>query len=129
MRGVVVSGVGEGAFFVGLEWFRDAVKRLASIDPYPGTLNVRLVDAAELDRWRVVSDEAALPVMPPRREDCGGRLVPVRLADESHAAVVIPDVTRHDDDVLEIIAADHLRTRLGLRDGDVMSFAIRREGS
>lgn len=101
------------------------MRDVAGFDPYPGTLNVRLADAADLDRWRTVRDQAALPVTPPRPEDCGGRLVPVRLGAETHAAVVIPDITRYEDDVLEIIAADHLRTCLGLRDDDVVSVVIR----
>ena len=121
LLGAVVSGAGDGAFFVGLEWFRVAVRRVANFDPYPGTLNVRLSDAEALRQWRAVRDDAALSMTPPGPEDCGGRLVPILLDDDSQAAVVIPDVTRYGDELLEVIAPDRLRTRLGLRDGDLMS--------
>lgn len=120
LRGAVVSGVGEGAIFVALEWFRAAVRRAAGFDPYPGTLNVRLVDGDAVERWRRFRDGAGLVVAPPAPGGCGGRLIPVRLDPDVGAAVVVPDVTRYGDDTLEIVAAAHLRTRLGLRDGDLV---------
>ena len=78
----------------------------------------------DVDHWRIARDETAVPLAPPRADDCGGRLVLVHLGDGSRAAVVIPDITRHGDGVLEIVAADHLRTRLGLREGDLVSVAV-----
>lgn len=123
LRGAVVSGAGEGATFVALDWFRAAVQRAAGFDPYPGTLNVRLVDADAVERWRRIRDGAGLVVAPPAPDTCGGRLVPVRLDPDVRAAVVVPDVTRYGDDVLEIVAATHLRTRLGLRDGDLVALS------
>ena len=119
LRGAVVSGVGEGAIFVALDWFRAAVRRAAGFDPYPGTLNVRL-EADAVARWRRLRDGAGLVVAPPGQDGCGGRLVPVRLDPDVAAAVVVPDVTRYGDDTLEVVAATHLRTRLGLRDGDLV---------
>jgi riboflavin kinase len=117
LRGRVVSGVGEGASFVALDWFRRAVRDAVGFDPYPGTLNVRL-DPDAIARWRRIRDGAGVAVAPPAPEACGGRLVPIRLDPDVPAAVVVPDVTRYGDDVLEVVAASHLRSRLSLRDGD-----------
>jgi riboflavin kinase len=102
------------------------VRDVAGFDPYPGTLNVCLADGEELRRWRAIRDEAAVPVIPPRSEDCGGRLVPLLLGEGIRAAIVVPDVTRHGADLLEIIAPVHLRTRFDLRDGDPLSLRIDR---
>ena len=116
--------MGAGAFFVGLDWFRDAVKRVVGFDPYPGTLNVCLADGEELHRWRAIRDEVAVPVAPPESEECGGRLVPILLGDGIRAAIVVPDVTRYGEELLEVIAPVHLRTRLGLGDADVLTLTI-----
>ena len=113
-----MSGVGEGAIFVGLEWFRAAVQRAVGFDPYPGTLNVRLADADGVESWRRIREGSGLAVTPPAPDACGGRLIPIRVGRDVAAAVVVPDLTRYGDDVLEIVAATHLRSRLGLRDGD-----------
>lgn len=118
LRGTVVSGVGEGAVFVRLEWFRAAVRRAVGFDPYPGTLNVKLADAEAVARWRRIRERGGLVVAPSAPAACGGRLIPVDVDPDVVAAVVVPDVTRYGDDVLEIVAATHLRSRLGLSDGD-----------
>lgn len=104
-----------------LEWVRDAVRRAAGFDPYPGTLNLRLLDAGSLQRWRDARERDAQPVVPPTPGQCGGRLVAVVLSPDVPAAVIVPDVTMHADDVLEVVAGEHLRTRLGLRDGDTIT--------
>lgn len=118
LRGAVASGAGVGAGFVGLEWFRAAVRGAAGFDPYPGTLNVRLLDAEALASWRRLRGSAGFTLAPPAADACGGRLIPVCIDPDIAAAVVVPDLTRYGDEVLEIVAASHLRTRLGLRDGD-----------
>lgn len=123
-EGAVVSGVREGAYFLGLDWVRQAIRRVTGFDPYAGTLNLRLLDADALARWRKIRSEAGVPLTPPDSESCGGRLIPALVEDQIQAAVVVPDVTRYGDEVLELIASVHLRTRLGLQDGDLVRLTI-----
>ena len=123
LNGVVASGLGQGAYFMSLHWVRDAVRRLIGFTPYPGTLNVRL-DADMVGVWRRIQD-GAIVLAPPPPEPCGGRLFPVTVAPDVEAAVIVPDVTRYGDDLLELIAPVHLRSRLGLLDGDSVTLQIR----
>jgi CTP-dependent riboflavin kinase len=116
LEGIVASGVGDGARFMAIDWVREAVRRAVGFDPYPGTLNVRLVDGESVRRWRALRERAPLRIAPPG-EGCGGWLVPLVVEPDVPAAVVVPDVTRHGDEVLEIVAAVSLRARLGLHDG------------
>lgn len=44
-------------------------------------------------------------------------------------SVIAPDVTRHDDDLLELIAPVHVHTALGLRDHDRATLLVRPETS
>ena len=117
-HGVVVPGSGEARQFVALEWFRAAVCRATGFDPYPGTLNLRLMNDDAVRRWRMTRELRGLRLTPAAPEACGGRLVRCVVEDRLEAAVVIPDVTRYGDDVLELVAAVHLRACLGLTDGD-----------
>ncbi len=126
--GAVVSGVSEGAYFVRLDWVRSAIRRLAGFDPYPGTLNLRLLNADSLPRWRKIRKDAGVSLASPEPESCGGRLVPALVEDRIQAAVVVPDVTRYGEELLEIIAPVHLRTRLGLQDGDLVRLTIPSRG-
>lgn len=115
-----MSGLGQGAQFMALPWVRDAVRRLVGFDPYPGTLNVRLVDPAMVAAWRRIREGPALRLAPPPPETCGARLFRVVVMPDVAAAVVVPDVTRYGDDVLELVAPVHVRRRLGLQDGDLV---------
>jgi len=118
LEGVVVSGLGQGARFMAIPWVRDAVRRLLGFDPYPGTLNVKLVDPDVIAAWRKIQDGPAVRLAPPPPEACGARLFRVTVAPDVDAAVIVPDVTRYGNDVLELIAAVHLRSHLGLKDDD-----------
>jgi riboflavin kinase len=124
LTGRVSSGVGDAAEFIRLPWVRDAIRRSVGLDPYPGTLNVRLVDAEMLAAWRATMREGtALRLEPPDPHGCGARLFPVVVVPHVAAAIIVPDVTRYGDDVLEVIAAVHLRTALALGDGDRVTLA------
>jgi CTP-dependent riboflavin kinase len=124
LQGVLASGLGQGAHFTRLEWVRHAIRRMIGFDPYPGTLNLRLVDAEMLLAWRRIREEPALLLTPPPPERCGARLFPVVVAPDIRAVVVVPDVTRHGDDVLELVAAVHVRSVLGLQDDDRVRLAF-----
>jgi len=127
LDGVVVSGLGQGAYFMSLPWVRDAVHRLIGFAPYPGTLNLRL-DSSTVSVWRHAKDGPALVLAPPPTEACGARLFPALIGADVDTAVIVPDVTGYGDDRLEVVAAVHLRSVLHLRDEDRVSLQIRASG-
>jgi riboflavin kinase len=124
LRGVLTSGLGRGAVFIGIDWVRDGLRRLTGFEPYPGTLNLRLLGDDVVVAWRDVRARAPLVLAPPAPETCGARVVPVIIAPDVAAAIVVPDVTDHPDDVVEIVAATHVRSRLRLQDGDVLTLTV-----
>lgn len=121
LYGRVTAGTGEAAGFMVLPWVVDGVRRALGFEPYPGTLNVRLLDVETLLRWGEIKKRATLRLAPPAPDRCGALLVPLVVAPAVPAAVIVPDVTRYDGDVLEVIAAVHLRSQLRLRDGSVLA--------
>ena len=106
-----------------LPWVGDAVRRLIGFTPYPGTLNVRL-DPEMADVWRRIQDGPALVLAPTPAERCGAKLFPGVMAPDVQIAVIVPDVTRYGDDVVELIAPVHVRSRLGLQDDDPVTVEI-----
>ena len=124
LRGVVMSGLGRGTTFIGLDWVRDGLRRLTGFEPYPGTLNLRLLGDDGVLAWRDARARAALTLTPPGPETCGARVVPVIIAPDIAAAIVVPDITDHPDDLVEIVAATNVRSRLGLQDGDVLTLSV-----
>jgi CTP-dependent riboflavin kinase len=124
LDGIVATGLGHGAQFMAIGWVRDAVRRLIGFDPYPGTLNVKLLDAGMVAAWRQIQGGLALRLAPPPPEECGARLFRITVAPDIAAGIVVPDETRHAGDLLEVIAAIHVRSRLGLRDGDHVTMRV-----
>ena len=123
IAGVVASGLGQGARFMSLPWVRDGVSRLVGFTPYPGTLNVRL-DADMVGVWRRIKEGGAVVLAPTPPEPCGARLFPLVVSPDVEAAVIVPDVTGYDEGLIELIAAVHLRSRLGLRDDDRVTVRV-----
>ena len=124
VQGRVETGLGQGGRFVALGWVRAGVRRLVGFTPYPGTLNVRLDPGEPRRRWRAVRRRRAPELTPPRAGGCGARLIPLLVAGRVPAVAVVPDVTRHGHQVVEVIAPGHLRRRLGLRDGDRVRLVV-----
>jgi riboflavin kinase, archaea type len=124
LRGAVTAGLGRGAHFMSVPWVRDAVRRLLGFTPYPGTLNVSL-NPDMIDRWERMRNGRAIPLAPPLGQTCGAVLVSVIVVPDVEAAVIVPDVTRHGKNLLELIAPVHIRSRLGLRDDDPVTLEVR----
>jgi riboflavin kinase len=124
LDGVVASGLGQGAQFMGVPWVRDGIRRLIGFDPYPGTLNVKLVDPDMIVTWLRILDGPGLLLTPPPRERCGARLFRMIVDPDVDAAVIVPDETRHGENLLELIAPIHVRSRLGLRDDDRVTLRV-----
>jgi HAD superfamily hydrolase (TIGR01509 family) len=118
LRGRVTTGQGRGAGFTGLPWARAAFRTGLGIEPFPGTLNLRLASAADLWAWGRLRQQPGVPVPAPGPDQCDAVCYPVLLAGRVPGAIVLPRIRGYAPDQLEIIAPLALRRVLGLADGD-----------
>ncbi|ASJ00788.1 DUF120 domain-containing protein [Thermococcus gorgonarius] len=120
--GEVISGLGEGAYYVQI--YRERIREYLGFDPYPGTLNVRLLFP------RTVFDALykVKPVLIPGFVKNGRTFGDVKAyrirIDGLESAIVIPSRTVHPANVAEIIAPVKIREKLGLKDGDRVKITI-----
>jgi len=124
IRGVVVSGKGEGELYVNL--YAREFERILGFRPYPGTLNVRLLDSGEVKRRERILAEVKPLIIPPPRVFPGLSVVhcyPARLQG-LEVFIVEPRIPGYDRNVAELIARDYLRGTLGLRDGDMVEILV-----
>ena len=119
IAGSVSSGQGRGAQFLGLEWVRRQLRQKVGLDPFPGTLNLKI--PAEVWSDLFARRDAFLKIDDPSSAGCPGFLKRVVLQAHgqlcSSAYLILPELTMYQD-VLEIIAAENLREKLKLKDGD-----------
>jgi CTP-dependent riboflavin kinase len=122
LRGVVASGLGQGAQFMAMPWVRDGIRRLIGFDAYPARST-----SASWTRTRSscgAGSGRARRLVPPQPETCGARLFRAVVAPDVSAAIVVPDVTRYGDDTLELVAAVHARNYFGLHDRDLVTLRV-----
>ncbi len=115
-EGVISSGIGEGAYYVGT--YADRILESVGYRPYPGTLNVRFVG----DKPVAATEKTVVIEGFVLGERTFGRvaLTPVRLHLRRHSIdchVITPERTHHTRD-LELVSGDNLRARYGIMDGD-----------
>ena len=92
--------------------------------PAPGTLNLQLTQAGELERWQARLAQPCLRLVPPDPEICEAVAVPVEIAGRLPGAVIVPQVPGYPGSQLEIVAALPLREQLGLSDGDAVELEL-----
>ncbi|MEM4481960.1 MAG: DUF120 domain-containing protein [Desulfurococcaceae archaeon] len=117
VKGVVFSGIGEGAHYVKL--YSEGLKKLLGEMPYPGTLNVILENCFN----SLVSNITPIVLHPPS-ENLGAVYVYLGYLCKLKVLVIRPSITKHDCRVVELVSNVHLRGLLGLRDGNVVELEI-----
>ncbi len=128
LTGRLASGLGEGASFTRLDWARAAFVATVGIDPFPGTVNLALDDAAARAAWARIRARPGLRVEPPDPSWCAARLYKVMIAGRIAGAAVLPELPSYPDDKVEVIAAVAVRAALGLRDGDLVKLDFADDG-
>ena len=125
LHGRVITGLGEGQYYVVQEGYSTQFEDKLDFIPFPGTLNVRLNDlsSAMRERMDVVHSIPILGFKDGQRTFGGGKCYPVSI-EGIKGAIVVPERSHYPEDLLEIIAPINLREKLGLKDGDVVRVVV-----
>lgn len=123
-RGAVVSGLGEGRYYLSQPGYVVQFTERLGYTPYPGTLNVKvpgddLTTIGSVRHWsgiRIDGFQAS------GRTFGGATCYPARLNGRS-CHLIVPDRTHHKD-VVEFIAKEYLRDALRIKDSDPIDVVI-----
>lgn len=121
LTGKVFSGKGDGRKYLSLKWVKEQIKQKLGFNPYFGTLNVLLSE--ESKNRRKLLEKAQSMIICPAQGYCLGTLHRARI-EEFKCAVIIPDVTGYPENYLELIAAENMRQKLHLKDGDEITIVV-----
>lgn len=115
---MIFSDLGEGSYFMALDWVQRALRERLGFSPYPATLNLRL-DREEISRWRGIRNGAVSVEIPsPEPGFCAARCFPVEIGGKVRGAVIVPGVADYPEDKIEVIAPVRLKDELEVEDGD-----------
>ena len=125
MQGVIVSGVGEGRYYMSIPHYQNQFTELCGFTPYPGTLNVKLNPQSMQIRNKLESLEwMIVPGFKDEHRQFGdARCLKCKIAGIS-CAIVAPLRTHHPSEIIEVIAGERLREKLGVADGSPVEVII-----
>jgi riboflavin kinase len=120
-EGSVVSGMGEGAYYMSLEGYRRQFKEKLGYEPYPGTLNVRLTDQVYMNARRELGRHPSIFLdgfSDGTRTYGWVKCYRAVINDSIKAAVLVLERTHYDDTMLEVIAPMSIKQASGIKNGD-----------
>ncbi|MDI9645453.1 MAG: winged helix-turn-helix domain-containing protein/riboflavin kinase [Archaeoglobales archaeon] len=123
--GKVFSGIGEGGYYVSLEGYKKQFKEKVGFEPYPGTLNVKILKEYLFFRRRLDEEEGIVieGFSTPDRTFGNVKAFKCKIGGID-GAIVMPKRTHYPADVVEIIAPKKLREALKLKDGDLIEVEV-----
>jgi riboflavin kinase len=125
LTGTVISGLGEGRYYMSIPRYREQFNKHLGFEPFPGTLNIRLDPTSIPVREEIEHIEwFEVPGFTADDRTFGGvKALPCRIRDYE-CAIVEPSRTHYKTDVIEVIAELELRKALNLNDNDVIEVEI-----
>lgn len=119
--GVIVMGLGEGAYFMSMHHYQNEIQKKLGFKAYTGTLNIKVskkqIDSlSDLNRILINGFKQGNKIF-------GGIDCYKATIKNINGAIIIPHMTKHRD-VIEFIAPIHLKSSLKLKDGDKIKVEI-----
>jgi riboflavin kinase len=127
LEGVVFTGLGEGAYYIGKENYRKQFIERLGFDPYPGTLNIKLTTDYDIRTRKELEAYPAIEIQGFKNEDRTFGLVkcyPVIIENKVKGALITALRSHYDVSVVEIIAPVCLRKHLNLKDGHKVKLEV-----
>ena len=99
-----------------------------SIDPYPGTLNLEIVDLGSLKTFNELKAKKGIEVTPEDPSFCSAQCYPVLINGQLKGAIVFPLVGEYPENKMELIASQNIKKALSVKTGDYLEVEVLRWG-
>jgi riboflavin kinase len=126
VTGEIVSGMGEGKYYMELDGYKKQFKKKLGFTPYPGTLNLKLKSEVDIRGRQILQDTQGIEIEGFKSGERTFGAVKCFMAkiDGVKGAVIIPMRTHHGFNTLEIIAPEKIRDKIGLNEGDEVTVKV-----
>ena len=127
LKGILVSGMGEGAFYMSLKGYTKQFKTKINYIPFPGTLNVKLtkrehVEAAQ--QFRTLNGVFIKSFSDDKRTYGWVKCFKAKLNNSINCHLILLERTHHDYSIVELISKVNIRKNGKLRDGSKLTIKI-----
>jgi len=127
LKGILVSGMGEGAYYMALKGYTKQFKSKIGYIPFPGTLNVRLDQKTHQEAIKQFETLEGIKIQSfsdGKRTYGWVKCFPAKLNNSISCELIMLERTHHDDSVVELISKICLRKTGKLKDGSKVSIKI-----
>ena len=127
LKGTLVSGMGEGAYYMGLKGYTKQFKSKIGYIPFPGTLNVRLdkkIHQESIKQFETLDGIKIKSFSDGKRTYGWVKCFSAKLNNSINCEVIMLERTHHDDSVIELISKSCIRKNTKLKDGSKVSINI-----
>ena len=116
VKGAIVSGLGEGAYFMSMEHYKQEIKKILGFEAYPGTLNIKIKE--NRDELLKNTNTIKITGYTLNNKTFGGASCSKAKIKSINGAIIVPDINKTPQNILEFIAPVHIKSALNLNDND-----------
>ncbi|KAA2282766.1 DUF120 domain-containing protein [Candidatus Nitrosocosmicus agrestis] len=157
-KGKIVTGMGEGAYYMSLEGYKKQFRDKLGYEPFPGTLNVKIEDKFYMNSRRDLINQPSIHVEGFKNTDRSFgwvRCYPATLVKDqsirqtsprlspnlepgsisnsnqnimTDVHVLLLERTHHDNSMIEVIGPFNLKAMANLKNGDAVLISIKSTG-
>ena len=127
LKGTLVSGMGEGAYYMGLKGYTKQFKSKIGYIPFPGTLNVRLdkkIHQEAIKQFEILEGNKIKSFSDGKRTYGWVKCFSSKLNNSINCELIILERTHHDDSIIELISKVCIRKTAKIKDGSKISIKI-----
>ncbi len=127
LKGTLVSGMGEGAYYMGLKGYTKQFKSKIGYVPFPGTLNVRLdkkIHQEAIKQFETLDGVKIKSFSDGKRTYGWVKCFQAKINNSIRCELIILERTHHDDSIIELISKVCIRKSAKLKDGSKVSIKI-----
>ena len=127
LKGTLVSGMGEGAYYMGLKGYTKQFKPKIGYIPFPGTLNVKLdqkIHQEAIKQFEILEGIKIKSFSDGKRTYGWVKCFPAKLNNSINCELIILERTHHDASIIELISKVCIRETGKLKDGSKVSIKI-----
>jgi len=127
LKGTLVSGMGEGAYYMGLKGYTKQFQSKIGYVPFPGTLNVRLdqkIHQESIKQFETLNGIKINSFSDGKRTYGWVKCFNAKINNSTNCELIILERTHHDDSIIELISKSCLRKTAKLKDGSKISINI-----
>jgi riboflavin kinase len=128
-EGHIITGMGEGAYYMSLDGYKKQFKEKLGYEPYPGTLNIKLNSMLFVEAKKEMLKYPSINIegfSDQSRTFGWVKCYPASINDSKNinSSILILERTHYDDSIIELIAPFSIKEQFSLKNGDYIKLKV-----